>query len=187
MSESDAVWPSFVTWVESLTLTASVSSFFVLSNFWTLPVTSLPIDADAWAPVELLPMEPDALDPAELPVEPDVLGLDVLGLDVLLDEPIRSVDEPDVLDFEPDADDPLEPVEPVEPADPLVCAQAGAATSSPAVARPTTLPHSIFMFPLHCSVWRRTRHPAVVVVLASDTVVTGGQGDRRGMSDRLAT
>lgn len=122
-------------------------------------------------------MEPVELpvEPVELPVEPVALPL-VLGLDELLpDVPIRSVDEPDL---DPEVEDPL---------DPLVCAQAGAATSSPAVARPTALPHSIFMFPLRCSVWRRTRHLPRLVVLASDTVVTGGGGDRRGVSDRLAT
>jgi hypothetical protein len=45
MSESDAVLPFFVIWVESLTLSASSCS--CLSTFWTLPVSSLPIDADA--------------------------------------------------------------------------------------------------------------------------------------------
>lgn len=55
MSVRDAVCPSFVTCVESLTLSASVSSFFDLSNFWTFPVTSLFIeeldeDADGLLP-----------------------------------------------------------------------------------------------------------------------------------------
>ena len=43
MSLSDACCPFFVTCVLSLTLSASVSCFFDLSNFSTLPVTSLPL------------------------------------------------------------------------------------------------------------------------------------------------
>ncbi|HET7825313.1 MAG TPA: hypothetical protein VFK90_08265 [Anaeromyxobacter sp.] len=44
MSESDAGCPFFVTWVDSFTLSDSVSSCFDLSNFCTLPVSSLPIE-----------------------------------------------------------------------------------------------------------------------------------------------
>jgi hypothetical protein len=165
MSESDAGWPSFVTWVELLTGSESVSSFFDLSNFDTLPVISLPIEpADAVEPDEgelllALPLVPVLDEPpyVEFPIEPVepveplfVESLDelpeVLGL-VLDEPPIRSPDRVD-----PDeVDEPVDPV-PEVPEDPLVCAHAGAATSSPAVARPATLPHSIFIFsPLHCS------------------------------------
>jgi hypothetical protein len=52
MSESDAVRPFFVTCVLSLTLSDSDSSFFFLSNFWTLPVTSCVPDADADEPID---------------------------------------------------------------------------------------------------------------------------------------
>jgi hypothetical protein len=38
MSESDAVWPSFITWVESLTLSWSESWLFDLSTLSTLPL-----------------------------------------------------------------------------------------------------------------------------------------------------
>lgn len=55
MSLRDAVCPSFVTCVASLTLSASVSSFFDLSNFWTFPVTSLFIALDEDAVGLLLP------------------------------------------------------------------------------------------------------------------------------------
>jgi hypothetical protein len=197
MSESDAGWPFLVTCVDSFTLRASVSSCFDLSNFWTLPVTSLPIEElDDDADGELLVLELDEPPYAEFPIDPvePVAPLLVLSLEVLpevlglvLDEseepPIRS---PDLLD-PVDVDDPVEPV-PEVPADPLVCAHAGAATSSPAVARPATLPHSIFIFPLPLLHWRRTRHPAVVVVLASSTVVMRPGCDRRGgLSDRLDT
>jgi hypothetical protein len=168
MSESDAGCPFFVTWVDSLTLRDSVSSCFDLSNFCTLPVISLPIELEAveddgelllaLPDVPALPvLELDEPPYAELPIEPvepveplfveslDELP-DVLGL-VLEEPPIRS---PDLVEPE-DVEEPVEPV-PEVPAEPLVCAQAGAATSSPAVARPATLPHSIFIFPLHCSV-----------------------------------
>jgi hypothetical protein len=118
MSERDAVRPSFVTCVDSLTFTASVSSFFDLSNFDTLPVTSLPIELDESEPGELLPEEPvDAEEPVESdepaappdfelpmvpvePVEPPLRSLDALPLVPLSDVlPVPlSVAEPDLLD-----------------------------------------------------------------------------------------
>lgn len=52
MSESDAVWPFFVTCVLGLTLSDSESSFFLRSIFWTLPVTSFVPDEDAIEPAE---------------------------------------------------------------------------------------------------------------------------------------
>ena len=52
MSESDAVWPFFVTCVLGLSRSWSESWLFFLSNFWTLPVTSLEPDADAVEPIE---------------------------------------------------------------------------------------------------------------------------------------
>ncbi len=52
MSESDAVWPFFVTCVLGLSLSWSESWLFFLSNFWTLPVTSLDEDDDAVEPIE---------------------------------------------------------------------------------------------------------------------------------------
>jgi hypothetical protein len=80
MSESEAVWPFFVTCVLGLSLSFSESSLFFLSNFWTLPVSSLELDADADEPIE---------DPA-LVLEPMSLGCPI-------DEPEpvdRSVVEP---------------------------------------------------------------------------------------------
>jgi hypothetical protein len=62
MSESDAVWPFFVTCVLGLSLSFSESSLFFLSNFWTLPVTSFELDADADEPID----EPVALEPVSL-------------------------------------------------------------------------------------------------------------------------
>ncbi len=52
MSESDAVWPFFVTCVLGLSFSLSESSLFFLSNFWTLPVTSLALADEAVEPIE---------------------------------------------------------------------------------------------------------------------------------------
>jgi hypothetical protein len=52
MSESEAVWPFFVTCVLGLSLSCSESWLFFLSNFWTLPITSLELDDDAVEPIE---------------------------------------------------------------------------------------------------------------------------------------
>ena len=52
MSESEAVWPFFVTCVLGLSFSFSESSLFFLSNFWTFPVTSLELDDDAVDPIE---------------------------------------------------------------------------------------------------------------------------------------
>jgi len=145
MSERDARCPSFVTCVFSLTLSASVSSLLERSNFSTLPVTWLLLidpDADADAPPEVLSddiepvdelVEPLVSEPVVLPVAPGDVDE---SRDVVL--PVLS------LSLCPEADDPLLPV-PDDPLLPLVCAHEGAATSSPAVARPATLPHPIFM------------------------------------------
>jgi hypothetical protein len=87
MSESEAVWPFFVTCVLGLSLSFSESSLFFLSNFWTLPVTSLELDADAVEPIDE-PVE----DPALLPV-----ALEPVSLGCPIDEPEpvdRSVVEP---------------------------------------------------------------------------------------------
>jgi hypothetical protein len=67
-----------------------------------------------------------------------------------------------------------------EPLDP--CPHAGTpAKSSPAVPRPATKPHPIFMRlpPCCCSVRRRTRHPAMARRVGSNTLVTPGGDDRR--------
>ncbi len=52
MSERDAVWPFLVTCVLGLSFSCSESWLFFLSNFWTLPVTSLELEDDAIEPVE---------------------------------------------------------------------------------------------------------------------------------------
>jgi hypothetical protein len=192
MSVRDAVWPSFVTFVESLTLSASVSSFFDLSNFWTLPVTSLfdALDDDAVEPVpieplELLPVEPVPIEP-ELPVLGVLLELPVLSRPVLvLPVPFWSGDvlEP-VLPVAPEDDDPLDPLVPLDP----VCAQAGAATSSPAAARLATLPHSIFItYPLNLLRLETTRHPAMARRVGFPNGSDAARVRQGRLSDRLAT
>lgn len=172
MSVSDAVLPFFMTWVDSLTLSWSVSWFFDLSSFSTLPVTCELLELVAALPE---PIEPLLDDPEPVPMEPD---------EPLLEEPEPVPREPDesLFDFEGSAgsvadepelpDDPLpidpeEPDEPeleeppLDPAAPLDCAPAGSAMRRPAIPKPATIPLLIFMlFPL-CSVERRTRHPAV--------------------------
>src|SRR5512133_3311264 len=83
MSESDAVCPFFVTCVLGLSFSLSESSLFFLSNFWTLPVTSFELDADADEPI----VDPDVLLP--------VLGLVSLGLPIVELDPVDlSVAEP---------------------------------------------------------------------------------------------
>ncbi len=128
MSFSVAVWPFLVTCVLSLTGRASVSSFFDLSSFWTLPVT--------WFEALLLLMPVDGLSADDPVVEP-------------VAEPLVPIDEPLLegapIVLEPDFDVSLLPLEPVLlPLDP-VCASAGAATSSPAIPRPATIPHPSFI------------------------------------------
>jgi hypothetical protein len=71
MSESDAVWPFFVTCVLGLSFSCSESWLFFLSNFWTLPVTSL--DALDDEPIALEPVVSDDEPPIDEPepvVEP---------------------------------------------------------------------------------------------------------------------
>ena len=89
MSESDAVWPFFVTCVLGLSLSCSESWLFFLSNFWTLPVTSL--EADAVEAIVLPALEP--VSPIEPLVEP---------------EPIEPLVEPEPVDLS--VVEPLEPV-----------------------------------------------------------------------------
>lgn len=74
------------------------------------------------------------------------------------DEPLEPFDDGSVvvsleLPLEPEPIEP-EPVDPLDPADPDVCARAGTpAKSSPAVPRPATTPHAIFIsLPPCCSV-----------------------------------
>src|SRR5689334_9105968 len=87
MSVTVAAFPSFITFVSSLTLSfwselASVSSFELLSYFWTVPVSS-------FEALELA-VPPAADDPEELPV-PMVLPLDSVELAPL--DPIEPPDE----------------------------------------------------------------------------------------------
>ncbi len=89
MSESDAVWPFFVTCVLGLSFSLSESSLFFLSNFWTLPVTSFELDADAEEPIA----DPDVLPALEL---------------VSLGLPIDPLVEPGLVDLS--VVEPLEPV-----------------------------------------------------------------------------
>jgi hypothetical protein len=88
MSESDAVCPFFVTCVLGLSFSLSESSLFFLSNFWTLPVTSFELDADAVEPNE----DPDVLPALELvslglPIDPLV----ELPVDLSVVEPLEPV------------------------------------------------------------------------------------------------
>lgn len=126
MSESVAVWPFFMTCVESLTLSWSDSWFFDLSILSTLPVTS--------ELLELLeePSEPDELEPE--PSEPDDPD----------DEPLPI--EPEPVDPE-EPDEPVLPMEPDDPDDPPLAdwPAAGSAMSRPAIPRPATIPLLIFI------------------------------------------
>lgn len=75
MSESDAVWPFFVTCVLGLSFSWSESWLFFLSNFWTLPVTSFELDEEAVEPIEpvvSLELEPPIVEPEPVvePLEP---------------------------------------------------------------------------------------------------------------------
>jgi hypothetical protein len=79
-----------VTCVLGLSFSCSESSFFFLSNFWTLPVTSFELDADAEEPID---------EPVALPV-------------VSLDPPMDPLVEPEPVD--------LSVVEPLEPVPPYV-------------------------------------------------------------------
>jgi hypothetical protein len=166
MSESDAVCPFFVTCVLGLSLSCSESWLLFLSNFWTLPVTSVELDEDAVEPIEdpepvvSLEVEPPIVDPPVVP-EPVVPEPVVEPLEPVppYDEPLEPFDDGSVvvsleLPLEPEPIEP-EPVEPLDPLDPEVCAHAGTpATSSPAVPRPATTPHPIFIRlpPCCCSV-----------------------------------
>ena len=142
MSESDAFCPSFMTCVESLTLSWSESWFLVWSNFSTLPVTCWSLEADALLPLPRVPedpIDPDELEPDPVPIEPDESDF-FEGSDA--DDP----DDP--VPSEPD--EPLEPedVEPLElPLEPPAadCAPAGSAMRRPAIPRPVTIPLPIFM------------------------------------------
>lgn len=171
MSESVAVRPFFVICVLSLSLSVSDSSCFLRSIFWTLPVTSVELEADAVEPVVSLPMVP-LVDPL---VDPPIEPLVELPAEPLVEPPVAPLVEPPVelpveLPIEPlvsvpVAEDPDDPVcdgsfegsfdgsVVVEPREsPAVgalvpdCAAAGMpAKSSPAVPRPATKPHPIFM------------------------------------------
>lgn len=201
MSERDAVWPSFITCVESLTFSWSDSCFFDVSSLSTFPVTCELLELDAVPPDE--PREPDdvSLDPIDpLLLEPD--------------EPVpREPDEPDESEG-PVADEPDDPADPVpmeldepelgDPLEPALLdwALAGSATSSPAIPTPATIPLRNFMIPLPSAAFedgaevppRRVR--ALTVVLTRGSDVRGGaaraspvEEGRRGknLSDRLAT
>jgi hypothetical protein len=119
MSVREARCPSFVTCVDSFTLSVSESSFLFLSNFWTLPVTCwpLPIELvpaiDPEVPVPDVPVEEEPIEPEE-PVEPlDPIEPDEPDEPVpwSLEEPVD--DEPAPIDPDPEVDP--EPVEPVLP------------------------------------------------------------------------
>src|SRR5512140_1834343 len=71
MSESVAVWPFFMTCVESLTLSWSESWFFDLSSLSTLPVTCELLELEEALPDEPVPREPDELLPEPIDPEPD--------------------------------------------------------------------------------------------------------------------
>lgn len=123
MSETLAVWPSFVTLVVEESFRVfdefdSVSSFACGSNFWTVPVSCLLLLELEEPGVVLEAVEP--LDPVpmsdELPDEPLV----PLPIDPELDEPVpvepvESLEEP--VPMEPDEPEPVllplpEPIEP---------------------------------------------------------------------------
>jgi hypothetical protein len=73
MSESEAVCPFFVTCVLGLSFSFSESSLLFLSNFWTFPVSSFELDADAEEPiVEPEPVDLSIVEPVDLSVaEPE--------------------------------------------------------------------------------------------------------------------
>ena len=75
MSESEAVCPFFVTCVLGLSFSFSESSLLFLSNFWTFPVSSFELDADAEEPI----VEPVSADPPMDPlVEPEPVDLSIV-------------------------------------------------------------------------------------------------------------
>ena len=76
MSESEAVWPSFITCVESLTLSWSESWLLDLSILSTFPVTCELLELEALPPDDPSdpdepPIEPELEDPEPVPMEPD--------------------------------------------------------------------------------------------------------------------
>jgi hypothetical protein len=145
-----------VTCVLSLTLSASVISFFERSTLPTFPVTSFVDDDEAVEPIEPVEpvelLEPEPIVPLVEPLDPDdplVLGEDVeplvLGDAEELELPVdlSSLAVPDGDEELPE--EPLAPPAlPELPALPL-CAQAGDARSSPAIARPAPIPNTFFM------------------------------------------
>lgn len=153
MSERDAVCPSFITCVESLTFSWSDSCFFDGSSLSTFPVTCelLELDAEPREPddVSLDPIDPLLLEPDEpVPREPDDRpdGLD----GSVADEP-DDPEEPVPIELEePELGDPLEPAL-------LDWALAGSATSSPAIPTPATIPLRNFMIPLPGAALRTER------------------------------
>ena len=152
MSESDAVWPSFITWVESLTLSWSESWLPDRSILSTFPVT--------WPEPEVLPIEPiepELEEPEEpVPIDPE--------------DPLEPEEPP--VPIEPD------PLEPELPPD-ADCPAAGNATSSPATPRLATIPLLIFMcFPLTFA--ETDPAPSPVVVVRAHTLVLGPGRDTQG-------
>jgi hypothetical protein len=163
MSESDAVRPSFITWVESLTLSWSDSWFLDWSILSTLPVTWLLVELEAVPE----PIEPELLEPEDPIDEPELEEPD----DPLPSEPEEPLDfdgSDDELPDEPLDPDPID--EPLEPEDPPVvdCAPAGSAMSRPAIPRPAIIPLLIFIVSsLPIVPLPTTRHPAVARLVSA--------------------
>ncbi len=147
MSSRDAREPSFVTFVVESTLSGlsfpeSVSWFFDLSNFFTLPWIAL------WRPLALEVSLDDGVELADVPlvsVEPERL---VPVVSPVADEPVpmleeEPVDEPLLPPIVPWLESRLVSVEPeVLPPLPPLCASAWPAMRTTAAARPK--PHPIF-------------------------------------------